>query len=80
MEPERVEIHTPEIRLDGLLKFSGLAGTGGEAKFLIQSGRVCVNRVRETHRSRRLQDGDRVDLTDEDGVVMAALVIAAPTA
>ena len=79
MEQQRVEIHTTEIRLDGLLKFSGIAGTGGEAKFLVQSGRIRVNGAGETRRSRRLQDGDRVELIDEDEAVQADLIIAAPT-
>ena len=39
----QIEITTEFIKLDALLKFSGLADTGGEAKLLIQEGKVMVN-------------------------------------
>lgn len=77
MEKIAVEIHTPEIRLDGLLKFSGLVGTGGEAKHLIQSGLVRVNGLLEVHRSRRIGIGDRVELLNEEEQVQALLEVQA---
>lgn len=40
---ERILIHTEFIKLDSLLKLAGLAETGGEAKLLVQEGRVVVN-------------------------------------
>lgn len=48
------------IRLDQLLKREGLAGTGGQAKWLIQDGQVEVNGEVETRRGRKLRQGDRV--------------------
>ena len=62
-----VAIRSATIRLDGFLKFSGAAATGGEAKTLVQAGLVHVNGARETRRGRNLAPGDRVDVCDEDG-------------
>lgn len=53
---------TPHIRLDQLLKREGLAGTGGQAKWLITDGGVKVNGEVETRRGRKLHEGDRVEL------------------
>lgn len=55
------------IRLDQLLKREGIAGTGGQAKWLIQDGAVKVNGEVETRRGRKLRAGDRVEL---DGQVI----------
>ena len=45
----------PAMRLDDVLKFFGIASTGGHAKHLIQAGEVRVNGVVETRRGRRAQ-------------------------
>ncbi len=58
------------IRLDQFLKLSGLVGTGGEAKALIQDGAVTVNGEVETRRGRKLQVGDEVRLDEADPVVV----------
>lgn len=55
---------TPHIRLDQLLKREGLAGTGGQAKWLIVEGGVKVNGEVETRRGRKLHEGDRVEVED----------------
>ena len=57
------------IKLDSLLKFMGLVGTGGEAKMLIQDGRVMVNGEVETRRGRKLRQGDRVVFGDQEVIV-----------
>lgn len=57
--------HTPAedaLRLDQFLKLTGLVGTGGQAKFLIQNGEVKVNGVVETRRRRKLARGDVVEV------------------
>ncbi|MBQ6936220.1 MAG: RNA-binding S4 domain-containing protein, partial [Clostridia bacterium] len=43
MNFEKIKIKEDFIRLDSLLKFSGLVYTGGHAKMVIQSGEVTVN-------------------------------------
>jgi ribosome-associated protein len=53
------------ITLGQALKASGLVGTGGEAKLLIQSGEVRVNGETETRRGRRLRSGDVVEIEGE---------------
>ena len=50
------------LRLDQFLKLSGIAGTGGQAKLLIQSGEVQVNGEVETRRRRKLAVGDVVEV------------------
>jgi ribosome-associated protein len=53
------------LRLDQFLKLSGLAGTGGQAKVLIQAGEVKVNGAVETRRRRKLAAGDVVELAGQ---------------
>ncbi len=60
-----------ELRLDQFLKWQGLVGTGGEAKFRIQQGDVRVNGELEQRRGRKLQPGDRVKLAGQELVVPA---------
>ena len=49
------------IRLDDLLKLSGIAGSGGQAKAMVQGGQVRVNGEVDTRRGRKLRPGDRVE-------------------
>ena len=53
------------MTLGQAIKTSGLVGTGGEAKVLIQAGEVSVNGEVETRRGRRLEEGDVVEVGDE---------------
>jgi ribosome-associated protein len=53
------------ITLGQALKAAGLAGTGGEAKILIQAGEVRVNGQVETRRGRKLREGDVIEVGDE---------------
>jgi ribosome-associated protein len=50
------------ITLDALLKATGLAGSGGEAKLMILDGQVQVNGEPERRRGRKLRAGDEVVL------------------
>jgi ribosome-associated protein len=52
------------MTLGQALKASGLVGTGGEAKLLIQAGEVLVNGEEETRRGRHLQAGDVVEIAE----------------
>lgn len=61
---ELVKINTPFIKLDQLLKFTGVSFDGAEAKEYIISGRVKVNGETEVRRGRKLFDGDVVSLDD----------------
>jgi ribosome-associated protein len=53
------------MTLGRAIKASGLVGTGGEAKVLIQAGEVSVNGEVETRRGRTLEEGDVVEVGDE---------------
>lgn len=53
------------IKLDQFLKLVGAVSTGGQAKELIQAGKVEVNDAVETRRGRKLMQGDRVYILGE---------------
>lgn len=53
------------ITLDQFLKQSGIVGSGGQAKILIQAGEVLLNGVIETRRGKKLVAGDVVQIGDE---------------
>ena len=55
----------PGITLGQALKATSIAGTGGEAKVLVQMGEVLVNGEVETRRGRRLREGDVVEVGEE---------------
>lgn len=58
MKADIVTIDSEFIRLQDLLKISGLASTGGMAKVVIQNGEVTVNGEVCTMRGKKLRDGD----------------------
>jgi ribosome-associated protein len=61
--------NVPHIKLDQFLKWMNVAQTGGEAKYLIQSGYVEVNDAVEVRRGRKLVVGDRVTVNGQTYVV-----------
>ena len=62
MSPTTFTLRGEFITLDALLKATGLASSGGEAKVFITEGRVRVNGDAETRRGRKLRGGDEVAL------------------
>ena len=58
---EIIKIQEEFIRLDNLMKFSGLCDTGGRAKFLIQNGEVRLNGEVCTMRGKKIRPGDQVE-------------------
>lgn len=60
-----IQITTEFIRLDALLKFAALVGTGGEAKYVISEGLVKVNGEACTVRGKKLCEGDIVEFAGE---------------
>jgi ribosome-associated protein len=60
-----VAIAETMIRLGQLLKLSGLAESGAEARALVQEGLVQVNGEVETRRGRQLHRGDLVAVGGE---------------
>ena len=55
---EKILIKTEFIKLDSLLKFAALVGTGGEAKVVISEGMVKVNGEVCTMRGKKIYPGD----------------------
>lgn len=58
---EKITINEEYIRLDNLMKFSGLCDTGGRAKYLIQNGEVKLNGEVCTMRGKKIRVGDQVE-------------------
>ena len=65
METHEIKIHTEYIKLQDLLKFAGAAETGGDAKLIIQEGRVLFDGEVCTMRGKKLRPGDRCILDNE---------------
>jgi len=63
---EKIEIKTPFIKLDSLLKLSGIAETGGMAKSMIQDGYVHVNGNICTARGKKIVPGDKIFAVGEE--------------
>lgn len=59
----------PIIQLDQFMKFTGMVGTGGQAKLVIQAGEVLVNGVVETRRKKKLKAGDKVTFRGQSLIV-----------
>ena len=64
-QPREVAIDGDMIRLGQLLKLSGVAESGGEARELVAEGLVWVNGEVETRRGRQLHRGDVVEVDGE---------------
>lgn len=62
----KIEISTPYIKLDSLLKFAGAAETGAMAKQIVQEGRVKVNGEICSARGRKIKNGDIVSYLNMD--------------
>lgn len=60
-----IQISTEFIKLDALLKFAAMVGTGGEAKYVITQGLVKVNSEVCTMRGKKLREGDTVEFNGE---------------
>ena len=70
--PRSVAVRASPIELCQLLKFSGLAETGGQAKQTIANGKVLLNGTVETQKRKKVNAGDRVTLGSETIVVALA--------
>ena len=64
MKKQTIPIHTEFIKLDQLLKFAGVAETGGRGKELVQAGEVLVNGEQCLMRGKKIRAGDTVTLDD----------------
>jgi ribosome-associated protein len=67
-----LQLRGDHITLDALLKATGLAASGGDAKALITSGQVLVDGLSELRRGRKLRAGQVVDLGTQRVRLLAA--------
>lgn len=61
-----IKIDTEFIKLDSLLKLSGVVPTGGAAKIFIQDGEVKVNGEVCTMRGKKIRKGDKIEIFSEN--------------
>ena len=69
MEKIPVNITTEYIKLDQLLKFSGIAENGADAKDMILSGMVSMNGGECLMRGKKIRAGDTAVVEFEDETV-----------
>ncbi|MCK5387444.1 MAG: RNA-binding S4 domain-containing protein [Gammaproteobacteria bacterium] len=60
-----VEITTEPVELYKILKFEGMASSGGEAKLVIEQGQVLVNGKVETRKRKKIISGDVIEFASE---------------
>ena len=68
--PREVSIRHEPVELFKLLKFEGLVGSGGEAKFVIAEGFVMVNGAVETQKRKKIVAGDVVTFNGERMIIV----------
>jgi len=60
-----VEITREPVELYKILKFEGMAASGGEAKSVIAEGMVLVNGEIETRKRKKIVGGDTIEFNNE---------------
>lgn len=60
------------VRLGDLIKLAGLVGTGGEAKQVVQDGKVKLDGVVCTERGKKIRPGAKVFFKGETIEVVSA--------
>jgi len=61
-----IDIHTEYIKLDQLLKFAGIVGSGGDAKYIIQNDVILLNGQRVKERGKKIRSGDVVIIGEQE--------------
>ena len=60
-----VKLKKEPVELYKILKFEGMATSGGEAKTVIADGKVSVNGIIETQKSKKIMSGDVIEYNAE---------------
>lgn len=63
---EKININTPFIKLDQLLKYANVTQNGTDAKYLISNGFVYYNGEIEVRRGKKIYPGDIVRIIYEN--------------
>lgn len=72
MQNETIEITTPTITMDKLLKFSGVADTGGQAFMMVEDGVVRLNGQLVTEKRKQVRPGDVVNIDNQVELTVVA--------
>ena len=60
-----VFINKEQVELFKILKFEGIAASGGEAKDMIAAGTVLVNGIVEKQKRKKIVVGDTIEVNGE---------------
>ena len=74
MQTEKIKIKTEYIKLDQLLKFSGVAENGADAKDMILDEIVDVNGEACTMRGKKIRPGDEVIVNFDDEILKIEVI------
>jgi len=61
---EIIEISTPVIQLDQLLKWAGIAETCGQVRLFVEDGLITVNGIKIHERRKKIHPGDIIEIQD----------------
>lgn len=62
---QEIKIDTEFIKLDSLMKWAGIVGSGSDAKMLILEGEVKLNGEIVTQRGKKIYKGDNIEFQEE---------------
>lgn len=65
MQKENIAITTDFITMDKLLKFSGIADTGGQAFLMVEDGIIKLNGKLVTEKRKKVFPGDVVNIDEQ---------------
>ena len=65
MQKENIDITTEFITMDKLLKFSGIADTGGKAFLMVEDGIIQLNGKLVTEKRKKVFPGDIVNIDNQ---------------
>ena len=66
----KIHIRSEPVELFKILKFEGLAASGGEAKQVIAQGLVHLNGSVETQKRKKIKSGDQININNESFIVV----------
>jgi ribosome-associated protein len=64
-----VEVHSEPVELYKILKFEGMAESGGQAKAVIAEGQVSVNGSVELQKRKKILAGDKIEFNGDRIVI-----------
>lgn len=65
MEKAEIVIDTEYISMDKLLKFAGIADTGGQAFMMIEDGIISLNGQMVSEKRKKVRPGDVVNIDNQ---------------